>query len=177
MLKSGRTSLVIGLITLFVGLLLLGRTFNVHLKSLFNAWPIAPLLFGIGFTFEYLFGSRKDSRFVLVGVSATLTSIFFFMFTLGFWKWDLNRYWVLLVLIVSLSFFAHWLADMNQNVSLVAAAISFIIAVFAMPYALGAAHPTLAQIVSQLWPAIIVLGGLAIMARGFAQLNRTKDEG
>ncbi|MBI5081062.1 MAG: hypothetical protein HZB17_07135 [Chloroflexi bacterium] len=169
-------SLLAGLITLFVGLLLLGRTFNVHMKSLFNAWPIAPLLFGIGFTFEYLFGSRKDSRFVLVGVGATLTSLFFFMFTLGFWKWDLSRYWVRLVLIVSLSFFAHWLADMNQNVSLMVAAISFTLTVFAMPYAMGEAHPTLTQTIAQLWPAIIVLAGLAIMARGFAQINRNNEQ-
>jgi hypothetical protein len=174
--NSGRTSIVIGLIVLFVGLLLLGRTFDVHMKSLFNAWPLAPMLFGIGFTFEYLFGSRKDSRFLLVGVSASLTSLFFFMFTLGFWKWDIGRYWVLLILIAAVSFFAHWLADMNQNVSLVIAAIGFVIGLFAMPYTLGEAHPTLVQTLSQLWPAAIVLAGLAILARGFAQLNTTKDE-
>ena len=176
MLKSGRTSIVVGLIVLFVGLLLLGRTFDVHLRSLFNAWPLAPLLFGIGFTFEYLFGSHKDSRFVLVGVAATLVAIFFFMFTLGFWKWDLGQYWVVLILIGSVSLFAYWLADMNQNISLTAAVIGFVIGVFALPYALGEAHPLLVKTVSQFWPALIVLAGLAIMARGFAQLNTTKDE-
>jgi hypothetical protein len=175
MFKSGRTSMIVGLITLFIGLLILGRTFNVHMKSLVNAWPLAPMLFGIGFTFEYLFGTRKDARFVLVGVSATLVSIFFFMFTLGFWAWDLSRYWVLLALIVGLSFFANWLADMQQSTPLIVATISFIIGIFAMPYTMGEAHPTFVQTISQLWPIMIVLAGLAIMARGFAQVNHKQE--
>ncbi len=173
--NSGRTSIVMGLIVLFGGLLLLGRTFDVHMRSLFNAWPLAPMLFGIGFMFEYLFGARKDARFLLVGVSATLISLFFFMFTLGFWKWDIGRYWVLLLLIAAVSFFAHWLADMKQNTSLVMAVIGFVIGLFALPYTLGAAHPTLVQTISQMWPTVIVLAGLAILARGFSQINRHEE--
>ena len=175
MLNNGRSSIIIGLITLFVGLLLLGRTFDIHMRSLFNAWPIAPMLFGIGFTFEYLFGSRKDSRFLLVGVSATLIALFFFMFTLGFWKWDIGRYWVLLILIASVSLFAQWLADMNQSVSLSASVIGFIIGVFGMQFTMSEAHPLMVQTISQMWPAIIVLAGLAILGRGFSQISKKEE--
>src|SRR5688572_14435124 len=110
-MSNRRSAFLPGLLLMLFGVWLLARNLGWEPPGLDVLWPAFPLIFGLTFILQYLFGGRQDSGLVFVGVAAALVGAFFFAFTLGRLSWSqMDRYWPVFVLIGGLAFLAQWLS-------------------------------------------------------------------
>ena len=168
MTTNRRNTLIPGLLMVLVGVWLLLRNLNVPIAGIDVLWPVFPLAFGLAFLLQYFLAGRQpqDSGLVFVGSAAALTGAFFFLFTLGRLRWaDMDRYWPIFVIIGGVAFFAQWLTNPSQRGLLVPGSIALIIGVVAL--SLGNVNSVLLEQFVKLWPIMLIVGGIAILASYF----------
>ena len=172
-MNNRRWAIVPGLMLVLLGAWLLAQNLRVDVPGIDQLWPAIPLVFGIGFLAQYFVGGRHEEGLVFIGVAASLVGGFFLAITLGPLGWeDMGRYWPVFVLIGGVAFLAQWLAQPRERGLLVPAALALIVGLTALSFTLGLANPALADRLSQLWPLLLILAGLALLASYFFQARR-----
>lgn len=160
-----RGPLIPGLLLILVGAWLLAQNLGVRLPGLDVLWPAFPLIFGLAFVAQYFFGGRRDSGLVFVGVASALLGVFFFAFTLGRLEWrSMDHWWPVFVLIGGAAFLAQWLVNPSQAGLLVPAGMALLVGLVALPLTLGLASEAVVEQAAKLWPLVLILGGLALLA-------------
>jgi hypothetical protein len=171
-MSNRRPAIIPALFLILFGVWLLAQNLGVPLPAWDTAWPALPLFFGLAFLLQFVLGGRRDSGLVFVGVAAALVGVFFFAFTLGYYRWtDMDRYWPIFVLIGSAAFFGQWLAQPRDRGLLVPAFLALAVGGVALPITLQAVNPALADVVIKFWPLVLVLLGLGMLLSIFPRRN------
>jgi hypothetical protein len=119
----------------------------------------------------------RDEGLITVGIGATLTGAFLFLFTLGLLQWsELLVYWPVFPLIVGFSFFALYLRGGMRDSGLLVPAFAIGGAgVIALPFTLGAVENEFVLQAVRFWPLLLPVLGLAFLFRP-ARRKRPKRE-
>lgn len=174
-MSNRRGAIIPGLLLILLGAYLLAQNLNVPLPGLDRLWPVFPLVFGLAFITQFFVGGRTDDGLIFVGVAGALVGAFFFLFTLGRLEWgDMGRYWPVFVVIGGVAFLAQWLVRPAQRGLLVPAFLALVVGLVALVLNLRLVNPALAAQLSKLWPALLILGGLAVLGQYFF---RNRKEG
>jgi hypothetical protein len=162
-----RGNVIGGLIVIAIGIwFLLDSLEVIKLPSIGRLWPIFPTLAGLAFMAAYFMRSdNEDGPFYLIpGVGAFLTGIFFFFFTFDVFEWAaMGRLWPVFPLIGGIAFSATWLAGGRKESSLlVPVGGALTVGIISLIITLGGF--SIALIVNY-WPVILIVIGLGILAR------------
>lgn len=164
-MNNRRGAILPGLILIALGLWFLVDALGVPLPGLGDLWPIFPFGFGVAMLAQYFIEGRRSEGLVFVGVAGTLVGAFFFAITLGPLSWgDLGTYWPVFPLIGGLAFLAQWLARPSERGLLVPALLGLAVGGVALLLTLGLLGSAADQIVANLWPAVLILLGLGLLA-------------
>jgi hypothetical protein len=165
-MPNRRGAIIPGVLLMLLGAYLLAQNLNVPLPGLDKLWPVFPLLFGLVFIAQFFLGGRADEGLIFVGVAGTLVGAFFFLFTLGRLEWpQMGTYWPVFVVIGGVAFLAQWLVRPAQRGLLVPAFLALIIGLAALVINLRLVNPALAEQLSKLWPALLILAGLVVLGQ------------
>ncbi len=163
-MPSRRPAIIPALILIALGVWLFAQNLHVPLPSWDRAWPALLIFFGLAFILQFFLDRRVDTGLVFVGTAAVFLGVFFFAFTLGYYRWtDMDRYWPVFVLIGSAAFFAQWVVRPSDRGALVPAFLALVVGGVALPITLKAVNPALADLVIKFWPAGLILLGLALL--------------
>ena len=161
--RSG--AIIPGLLLIALGAWLLAGTLGVRLPSFATLWPVALIVFGLAFLVQFFAGGRRSEGLVFTGVAAALLGGFFLAITLGRLTWaDAGRLWPVYVLIGGLAFLAQWLARPAEHGLLIPAALATVVGLVALALTLGLAGFTLPDQIIRLWPLLLILAGLGLLA-------------
>lgn len=163
-MSNRRTAIIPALFLIALGAWLFAQNLGVPLPAWDRAWPAILVFVGLAFILQFFLGRRSDTGLIFVGVAATLVGVFFFAFTLGYFRWgDMERYWPIFVLIGSAAFFGQWLARPGERGLLVPAFLALLVGGVALPITLRAVNPALADLAIKFWPVGLILLGLALL--------------
>lgn len=161
--RSG--ALIPGAILILLGAWLLAQNLGLRLPGIGQLWPLFPLLFGLGFLVRYFAGGRHDDGLVFSGAVAALAGAFFLAITIGPLAWsDMGRYWPVFVLIGGVAFLAQWLVKPADRGLLVPALLAIVVGLVALLFTLGNLNPALASQLIKLWPVVLIVLGLGLLA-------------
>jgi hypothetical protein len=172
-MSNRRPAIIPALFLIALGAWLFAQNLHVPLPSWDQAWPALLIFLGLAFILQFFLDRRVDTGLVFVGTAATLLGVFFFAFTLGYYHWgNMGRYWPVFVLIGSAAFFAQWLARPGERGLLLPAFLALVVGGVALPITLQAINPALADLIVKLWPAGLILLGLALLVSAFQRRKR-----
>jgi hypothetical protein len=164
-MRNRRAGVIPGLLLIALGAWLLARTLGVPLPGLEQVWPVLPLVFGLAFLAQFFAEGRRHDGLVFTGVAAALLGAFFLTITLGPLTWpDLGRWWPIFVLIGGLAFLSQWLARPDQRGLLIPAGLALLAGLGALALTLGLRGFTLSDQIIRLWPLLLILAGLGLLA-------------
>ncbi len=135
-------------------------------------WPGLGVLVGILFWLGFIFGKDHDPGLAFVGTIATLTGLFFFLFTfdvnllgLGHVDWsDMRLLWPAFPLIVGIAFIVLWIASRFRDWGvLIPAGILLIVGFGGFAFTLG--NVPVFQNILQWWPLLLIFFGIVILIR------------
>jgi hypothetical protein len=164
-----------GLLLIALGAWLLAGTLGLHLPGLDVLWPIILVVFGLACLLQFFADARRNDGLVFTGVTSTLLGGFFLAITLGPLKWpDLNRWWPVFVIIGGVAFLAQWLARPGQRGLLVPAGLALLVGLTALGVNLGLVRADLAERITRLWPLLLIVVGLGLLAN-YVVVSRRKE--
>ncbi len=169
-----RETILLALVLILVGIYCLLVELELGVPRLDRLWPVFPFVGGMILLANYLRGGRQDPGPIFWGTSLTLSSIFFFLITLGDQDYSvLQVWWPVFVAITGISFLALWLAQRLQDWGvLFLAIVGMLSGGVALAVNLQILGPDTSQELSNLWPALLILIGLILLLRSI----RTKRE-
>ena len=149
---------------------------NVGIPGWGAIWPVFPFAGGLVLLGSYVFGGRRDPDRVFVGTAAALVGLAFFFVTLGPLDYqDLGDWWAVFVLIGGVAFLARWAAARFRDWgSLFLALVAAVIGLAGLAVKLRWLGPRTAELLPNLWPALLVLAGLALLLRGLLGKLRSR---
>jgi hypothetical protein len=154
-----------GLLLIALGAWLLALTLGVPLPGFDKIWPVLPLVFGLAALVRFFAEGRRHDGLVISGVAAVLLSAFFLTITLGPLSWaDLGRWWPIFIVIGGLAFLAQWLARPDEHSLLIPAVLALLVGLGALALTLRLAGFTLSDQLIRLWPLLLILAGLGLLA-------------
>ncbi|HIQ05197.1 MAG TPA: hypothetical protein EYH31_05815 [Anaerolineae bacterium] len=161
--------IVPGLILIALGLIFLFQNLGWRVFAWDRIWPLFVLGAGVAFLAGYVLGQAHDPGYVFVGTAATLIALFFFTFTFGVIPWrHMDRLWPMFVIIGGLSFFALWAAEGFRDWGVFSTGLlAIVIGVIAFPFTFGLLGRRLALLLVRLWPLLLVLIGVGLLAQFF----------
>lgn len=172
-MRNRRGAVIPGLLLIVLGAWLLAGTLGVRLPNLGDLWPLIPLGFGLAFLAEYFLEGRRNAGLVFTGVAGALMGAFFLAITLGPLEWgDLGRLWPVFVLIGGLAFLAQWLASPSERGLLVPATLALLVGAVGLLFSLDLLGTGLGAQLSRLWPVLLILAGLGLLAANLNRPNR-----
>jgi hypothetical protein len=134
-------------------------------RDLAEWWPIFPVIGGIAFIAVFVFSKQHDPDLLFPGAGSLLVGIFFLFITLGPLRWrDLDTLWPAFPLIGGLTFLAVWLFDRKNAGLLVPAALGMAVGLLGFVFTFRVLE---ARIIADGWPVLLILLGLALVAKGF----------
>jgi hypothetical protein len=164
-MRNRRGAILPGLLLIALGAWLLALTLGVPLPGFDKIWPVLPLVFGLAVLVQFFAEGRRHDGLIFTGVAAALLGAFFLTITLGPLTWPaLGRWWPVFVLIGGVAFTAQWLARPEERGLLVPAALAMVVGVVALALTLGLAGFTLSDQIIRLWPLLLILAGLGLLA-------------
>lgn len=167
-MSNRRGAFLPGLSLILLGVWLLARNLDVPVPGLGELWPAFLIILGLGLLLQYFAAGRRDHGLLFMGASSALLGAFFLSITLGPLEWrDLGRYWPVFPLIGGVSFLVQWLAQPADRGLLVPALGGLAVGGLALVFTLDRVDPALARQAARLWPAGLVLLGLALLASYF----------
>lgn len=172
-----RGAIVPAVILILIGVFFLLVNLNVLPQlSITQLWPGIVMLVGLAFWLGFIFGRDHEPGLTFVGTILVSVGAFFFLFTLrvnlpgyGVINWgDQGRLWPAYPTIVGIAFVVLWIANrFHDSGVLVPAGILLIVGLAGFGFTLGDV-PGLRDIV-RLWPVLLILLGLAVLAQSFAR--------
>jgi hypothetical protein len=173
--RNRRGALIPGLLLIALGAWLLAGTLGVRLLGLEAIWPVFLVVFGLAFLFQFFADGRRGYGLVFTGVAATLVGAFFLSITLGPLHWDdLVRWWPAFVVIGGVAFLAQWLARPAERGLLVPAALALLVGLAALALSLGLVRADVTEQVARLWPLLLIVVGLGLLAN-YVMSGRRKE--
>jgi hypothetical protein len=164
-MRTRRGAVLPGLLLIALGAWLLARTLGVPLPGFEKIWPVLPLVFGLAVLVQFFAEGRRHDGLIFTGVAAALLGVFFLTITLGPLTWpDLGRWWPIFVLIGGVAFLAQWLARPDERGLLIPAVLALLVGLGALALTLGLAGFTLSDQIIRLWPLLLILAGLGLVA-------------
>lgn len=159
--SSNRSGNIIGgLVLITIGIWFLLSALGLRLPGIGRFWPIFPTLAGLAFIIAYF--RQRDAGFLIPGVAAFLTGLFFFLFTLGRVDWSqMGRLWPVFPLIGGLAFLATYLSERDAGL-LFPAVGGIAVGVIGLFFTLGGL--SLAWL-GTFWPVILILVGILILGQ------------
>ena len=163
-----RGSPLAALALILIGAWLLAQNFHVPLPNLGDLWPVLLIVLGLACVLNYLFGGRKDSGLIFIGVILALSGCFFAPFTLGAYlpwqlSWaDMGHYWPVFFLIIGAAFLTQWLFNVRQRAWL-PAILLLVIGAVALFFTLGLSDNAAVREATRLWPVILIVIGLGLL--------------
>lgn len=166
--RSDRTSAVIwGLILIVVGGWLLLDTLGFGLPGLDRMWPIFPTLVGMAFFVGWLFSSDKRGNYgiAIPGTINLLIGLFFFGFTLGFFRWsDMAYLWPVFPLIVGIAFVVAWVFSLFSAWGLlIPGGITGTVGIVGLAFTLGHLDNLYLNLLTRGWPVLVILVGVVLL--------------
>jgi hypothetical protein len=167
--RRRRNPLFGGLMLIVAGILLLFETQNVHAGEVRlgfeTLWPLFLIAAGPGMLLGFLIGGLREPERVAAGVTTALVGWFFLAITAGPLDYSqLDRLWPVFPLAAGIGSFAGFLASLGRRLALLRGAIVTIaVGVVGLAFTLT---PVGGALLAVGWPALIVLLGFAILAKG-----------
>lgn len=158
-----KTTLIIGVILIALGILFLGPSLNIF--SLTVMWPAILLLIGIGFFMAY-FAAPKLYGLLMPASVLVLFSIPFFMCTFsGDWR-QMDRLWPLFVLAVAVGFLFMYFLGGKQRGLMVTGLI--LVGFSAVSY-------VIVSYIKLVFPILFIVGGLVMVYMGLVAQKKAKS--
>lgn len=177
-MDSRRSSAIFpAIILIVVGAFFLLTNLNVLPRvSIGQLWPAFPALLGIALWLQFFLGRPRDPGLVFGGTIFLLTGLFFFLFTLnltlpllGRITWgDMARLWPAFPSIVGIAFALQWIVGGLRQPGLLAPAMILLL-VGLGGFAFTLAGFPMFQVVFDYWPVLLIVLGVAILARSFVR--------
>lgn len=166
-------ALIPGLVLILIGGWFLAQNLGVLLPDIWNLWPGFIVLGGVSSLTKYFSQGRVNGAHLFNATLAILLGVFFFMFTLGVWQWEMMaQFWPLLLIIVGAAFFVQWLVEIRVTRRLILALVVGGIGVFFLPSTLGWLAPELASQIQRLWPIALIVAGIVVLFGGVLKQNQ-----
>jgi hypothetical protein len=136
-------------------------------------WPIFPVFGGIAFIAVFVFSKQHDPGLLFPGAGSLLVGIFFLLITMGPLRWrDLDTLWPAFPLIGGLTFLAVWIFDRKTVGLLVPAALGMAVGLLGFVFTFRVLET---RIIADGWPVLLILLGLALVAKGFVGNSDTQS--
>ena len=161
-------TVVPALFLILLGAYLLLKELGIGIPDWDAIWPVFPFAGGLALLGGYVFGERRDPGRVFLGVAATLVGLAFFFVTLGPLEYqDLGTWWPVFVLIGSVAFLAQWIAaGFRDWGAFFLALVAFVVGGAGLAITLELLGPETRELLPNLWPVLLILGGLMALLRG-----------
>lgn len=156
-----RTTTIIGVLLIILGVLFLGPTFGLFTLKLM--WPAVLLLIGIGFFLAYI-TAPKITGFLMPGSILVVSSIPFFICTFSGDWFRMSTLWPLFIFSVSLGLFLMYFLG-SKNKGLRSAALILL--------GVGVVSFLIFNYIRFVFPIIFIAAGLILM---FIGLSRKKEK-
>ena len=171
-MKSYR-ALIPGLVLILIGGWFLAQNLGLPLPDIWNLWPAFIVLGGVSSLTSYFSQGRTNSSHLFNATLAILLGVFFFMFSLGIWQWEMMaQFWPLLLIIVGAAFFAQWLVEIRVTRRLFLALVVGGIGIFFLPSTMGWLAPELSAQIQRLWPVALIVAGIVVLFGGVFKQNQ-----
>ena len=163
---------VIGVTTLVLGLLLLIWTVG-ELKHPVNLWPLGLLIGGLVLLYFRVFRSGPDS-YLFLGIASFLSGLLL-LITRIVVHLELTAIWPFFMMICGLALLVYGLRKRGYTrLSLtVPGAATLLLSFLFLPFSLGIIERPFADVVTEWWPLILVVLGIALLV---LHLVREKSE-
>ncbi len=170
-MKNNRGTIIVGIFLVLLGGWLLAQQMGVRVPSFTQLWPGVLILAGAGLLISFIQDRQPDQIFW--GVAALLLGGFFFLFTLGLFNWqsDMARYWPVFLIIFSIASVFQWFTNPARRGYLAQAGLALLIGLFFLAYNFNLFSRFLAQQILQLWPLLVILAGLVVVARALRRAD------
>lgn len=157
-----------GVLLIALGVYLLLQQLNIGIPGWDAMWPVLPFAAGIAFLVNYILGPHRDSGHVFLGTAATLVGLAFSFITLGPLEYtDLSTWWPVFVLIGAIAFLAQWTAAKFRDWgALFLGLVALVVGGAGLAVTLELFGPQTRNLLPNLWPALLILGGLMMLLRG-----------
>jgi len=166
-------ALLPGLVLIFIGVWVLAKNLDAPLPEIWTLWPIFIVIGGISSLMRYFSEGRTNNSHLFNATLSILLGAFFFMFSLGYWKWEsMAQFWPLLLIIVGAAFFVQWLVEIRVTRRLIFALVIGGIGVFFLPSTMGWLAPELSAQIQRLWPVALIVAGLVVLFGGVFKQNQ-----
>ncbi|MBN1178629.1 MAG: hypothetical protein JXD18_05420 [Anaerolineae bacterium] len=162
-----KETILLALVLIFIGIYFLLIQLELGIPELDRLWPVFPFTGGMVLMAIYARGTRDNAMPVFWGTNLTLSSVFFFMITLGEQDYlVLKLIWPVFIVITGIAFLAFWLACRPRDWSILFLAIvSILFGGMALAFNL---KPELVPSYSDIWPAFPIIVGLILLLRAVA---------
>ena len=159
-----RETVLLALVLILIGVYFLLIQLELGIPELDRLWPVFPFAGGMVFMSSYALSSRENAAPVFWGTALTLSSIFFFMITLGEQDYSvLGATWPVFIVIAGIAFLAFWLAHRPRDWGILF--VSFVAIAFGATALAFNLRPELIPSFSDIWPAFPILAGLVLLLR------------
>ena len=153
---------VIGVMTLLLGLMLLLWTVG-ELKHPVNLWPVGLLIVGLVFLYFRMFHAGPDS-YLFLGIAAFLSGILLLITKLVV-HLELTAIWPFFMMICGVALLVYGLRKRGYTrLSLAVPGVATLMLSFLfLPFSLGIIKRPFAEVVTDWWPVILVVLGIALL--------------
>jgi len=161
-------NVVLALFLILLGAYLLLNELGVGIPGWDTIWPVFPFAGGLALLGGYIFDKPRDPDKVFLGTAATLVGLVFFFITLGPLEYrHLGDWWFLFALIGGVAFLAQWAAARFRDWSaLFLSMAAFVVGCAGLATKLEWLGPETREMLPNLWPVLLILGGLLLLLRG-----------
>jgi hypothetical protein len=163
-----KSAILPALVLILVGVYLLLDQLDIGIPSWDVMWPVFPFAGGLALLIGYIFGEQRDPGHVFLGTAATLLGLAFFFITLGPLEYsDLRTWWPVFVLIGGVAFLTQWAAARFRDWgALFLGLVALVVGSVGLAIMLQLLGPQTRELLPNLWPVLLVLGGLMMLLRG-----------
>jgi hypothetical protein len=162
-----REIILLALVLILTGVYFLLIGLEIDVPTLDRMWPVFPFVGGMVLLSNYIRGNRENPGAIFWGTCLTLSSVFFFLITLGDQNYAiLESWWPVFLSIAGISFLAMWLAQQLSDWGvLFLALVGMISGGVGLAINLQALGPNTVHELNNLSPALLILVGLVLLLK------------
>lgn len=175
-MRRRRGNILLALVLIALGSYLLLSELSIRLPGWQRIWPVLPIAGGLALVVGHFIDPDSDPDQVLLGTAAMLVGFVLLFVTMGPLTYrSLGSWWPVFVLVGGVAFLARWAAaGFSDWDALFLGLVGLCIGGVAIAIALQLLGPNTREIVSQLWPVILILVGLVALLRGVLGRRSTR---
>jgi len=160
--------ILLALLLIVLGTYLLLTELGLGLPNWGAVWPLILFAGGIAVLVRFYLNPETDPDRVFFGTAAVLASLVFFFITWGPWTYrSLGIWWPLFVLIAGIALLAQWgAAGFRDWDALFLGLVALCVGGAAVAMTLELLGPNTREILTRLWPVLLILAGLMTLLRG-----------